>query len=58
MYAMIHRYGPEFEFTTSFNDANSPYVFYLALSPPGNINFPIIADKKLLSSMKEVTPFT
>ena len=59
MYAIIHRFGPEFEFlTVAFDYINSPQAFHLTFSEPDNTNFPSIADKKFLSSMEEGIPFT
>ena len=58
MYAMIHRFGPEFQFLTiAFDNVNSPQVFHLTFSQPDNTNFPTTADKTFLSSMVEGTPF-
>jgi hypothetical protein len=59
IYAMICRFGPEFELLTiAFDDVNSPQVFRLTFSQPYNINFPSVASKHFLSSMKYGIPFT
>ncbi len=59
MYAIICRFGPEFEFLTiAFDDVNSPQVFHLTFSQPDNTTFPCIADKKFLFCMEEGTPST
>ncbi len=56
-YAMINRFGPEFQFLTiAFDDMNSPQVFHLTVSQPDSSTLPCIADKNSYLLWKKAHP--
>jgi hypothetical protein len=57
-YAMLRRYGPEFELLTiAIDDVTNPSIFRLTFSHPDNINFPSITPQEFLTAMEQSKPF-